>query len=188
MKYRKSLFFLLFALIAILFMTIFTACDNGESMGNQYEYRIDRKSYIFREGETIKLNIMTKDEDYAVVWSSSQPSIVAIDNNGLATALSAGRATITAQIDNLKLTCEMSVKERLVELFLDSDNFELAIIEDDYERAKQLSCSVKVNYALTETDIFWTTENNEIATVDNGFVSAVGKGETKITASIIIMV
>ncbi|WP_373519894.1 Ig-like domain-containing protein [Pricia sp.] len=57
------------------------------------------------------LNNIGLPEDVAVVWSSSDGSIVSIDGTGKATALRAGRATIsaTAQTDSLSTMTTLEV-------------------------------------------------------------------------------
>ena len=44
-----------------------------------------------------------------ITWSSSNPSVVAVDASGHVTALSKGRATITANSNGYKATCEVTV-------------------------------------------------------------------------------
>ena len=44
-----------------------------------------------------------------ITWSSSDPSVVAVDASGHVTALSKGRATITANSNGYKATCEVTV-------------------------------------------------------------------------------
>ena len=44
-----------------------------------------------------------------ITWSSSDPSVVAVDASGHVTALSKGRATITASSNGYKATCEVTV-------------------------------------------------------------------------------
>lgn len=48
-----------------------------------------------------------------IVWSSSDDSIVSVDNNGLIKALSEGIAIITANCNGKKATCEVIVSKEL---------------------------------------------------------------------------
>lgn len=47
--------------------------------------------------------------DKTVIWSSSDTSVVTIDQNGLITAVSVGNATITAACGSVSASCEVSV-------------------------------------------------------------------------------
>ena len=52
--------------------------------------------------------------DASVVWSSSRPDVVQVDDQGLVTALSVGQATITAtDMEGHSATCEVKVSDDL---------------------------------------------------------------------------
>ena len=55
-----------------------------------------------------------KQNSQFFTWSSSNPSIVSVDENGVVKALKQGKATITCRINNtMSLTCEVEVCEKL---------------------------------------------------------------------------
>lgn len=58
-----------------------------------------------------QLTIENLDDASSAVWSSSQPEIATVDQNGLVKALQAGSTVITAQVGDLALTCQITVKE-----------------------------------------------------------------------------
>ncbi|MBR6846282.1 MAG: Ig domain-containing protein [Bacteroidaceae bacterium] len=66
-------------------------------------------------GQTLQLTAtVTPDNatDKSVIWSSSNPSVATVDANGLVTAVSSGRTTITATTadgSNKTATCAVTV-------------------------------------------------------------------------------
>ena len=56
-------------------------------------------------------------DDTSIVWSSSDPSVAAVDENGLVTAVSGGEAIITASMNTGKLTadCIVDVEKETIE-------------------------------------------------------------------------
>jgi len=49
--------------------------------------------------------------DQTVVWASSDPSVVTVDENGIVTAVQAGTAQITAQVGGITATCTVAVEK-----------------------------------------------------------------------------
>lgn len=79
-------------------------------------------------GNSTRLTLGTNDgaNSYSVKWSSSDPSVAAVDANGNVTAKGRGSVTIKAEITNLdgttvtaekKLTCTMTFWQRVVAFF-----------------------------------------------------------------------
>ena len=79
-------------------------------------------------GNSMRLTLGTNDgaNSYSVKWSSSDPSVAAVDANGNVTAKGRGSVTIKAEITNLdgttvtaekKLTCTMTFWQRVVAFF-----------------------------------------------------------------------
>lgn len=118
--------------------------------------------------------------DKKLTWSSSNPSVVRVDQNGKLTAVKAGTAQITAAAANPKVraVCKVTVKQ--------------------WVRAKSLTLSKTKMYMWCDSpytlkvtrspsnamgNIRWSSSNTRVATVDaNGHVWACGGGTTTITA------
>ena len=77
---------------------------------------VDRTAAVVVEGETLQLNATVFPKNTAnktVAWSSSDPSVATVDENGLVTGVAVGQATITAATtdgSNLNASCHVSVK------------------------------------------------------------------------------
>lgn len=131
-------------------------------------------------GQTIQLQASIVP-DYAdnqtIKWSSDNSSVASVDQSGNVTALSKGEATITAQTtdgSNLSATCRITVIKLVSSIVLSKS--ELSI-----EKGESATLSAKVAPAdASNTALFWSSMNEAIATVDNGVVTAVSCGKTKI--------
>lgn len=86
--------------------------------------KINFKTAELYEDETLQLKVNGTKQ--TVKWKSSNKKIVAISSNGKVKAKSSGKATITARIGNVKLTCKITVEE-------EDDEDEEEEDEDDYE-------------------------------------------------------
>ncbi len=113
-----------------------------------------------------------------VTWSSSDDSIVAVDDEGyLDAGKEAGEAVITASFDFNGKTytdeCKVYVRVPVESSKLKDNSVELSVGETE-----ALEVKISPNKATVKT-VKWYTEDEKIATVDeNGVVTAVAKGET----------
>ena len=116
--------------------------------------------------------------DRSVLWSSSDNSIANVSPTGLVTAIGPGNATITATTvdgSNLSATCAITVKASVTSLTLDPS--EVTILEGD---TITLTPTILPTYA-TNQDLYWSSNNTSVATVNNGVVVGRSGGETTIT-------
>ena len=66
-----------------------------------------KEQFSFNAGETVPLEV--EGTDSPVTWSSSDSRIAAVDASGVVTAVSSGKAAITATVDGQTLTIEALV-------------------------------------------------------------------------------
>ena len=117
-----------------------------------------------------------------VTWKSSDTKVATVDN-GLVTAVAEGTATITVTTaDGGKTaTCEVTVtqpaKTPVTSVTLDKTSLTLDVGGSD-----TLAVTVKPDNA-TNKAVTWSTSNKNVATVNNGVVTAVGAGTATITAA-----
>ncbi len=130
------------------------------------------------EGESAQLTATVLPEDATnknVAWSSSDPSIVSVDQIGNVIAKTAGNATITATTDDggYRATCDVTVKEYIPVKSVTIDKYDLKIIEGE---AVQLIATVLPENA-TNKNVTWRSNDTSVVTVDqNGKVTAVDEG------------
>lgn len=131
----------------------------------------------------------TVNPDYAtyktVTWSSSNTSIVTVNNNGLITCKGPGMAYVTATADGHSQQCWITYNVvRVTQVIMSRTS--ARIINTGGESvggAVRLSATVKPDNA-TYKSVSWTSSNDKVATVDqNGFVIGRSEGTATIYAT-----
>ena len=118
----------------------------------------------FYQSRTHKLSF----ED-TVEWSSSNPKVAAVDENGRVTAKKAGTALITASADGYQSTCRIVVKK---------PTFKVAKKMIKVKKGKKARIIVKVR---PSTKVVFASANKKIAAVTKkGMLKGMKKGRTKI--------
>ena len=133
-----------------------------------------------------------------VIWSSEDSDIASVDEDGKVTAKEVGKTTITVTTEDGQktATCEVTVKEKqeqepepepdpepkpevipVENVVLNQDNVTLNIGE-----TSTLQATITPDNATNKT-VTWTSEDENIASVDDGIVTAIGPGETTITVT-----
>ena len=132
--------------------------------------------------ETVQLTATVSPSnatDRSVLWSSSDNNVAKVSSAGLVIAIAPGNATITATTadgSNLSATCAITVKAYVTSLTLDPS--EVTILEGD---TITLIPTILPTYA-TNQDLYWSSNNTSVATVNNGVVVGRSGGEATITA------
>lgn len=187
---NKNVLLLLSTLASVTFAFGLVSCNNPNGQKNNteaYEYKIDRPVYFGKEDEVLKLNVFTDDPNPTVVWSSADQSIATVNQDGEVVMKKIGKTKITATVNETAYTCELTVNERLVDFVFNANEVEISTVKDEFETSQQLELRVDVNYEeMEEPVVTWTTADPSIATVENGVVTAVGKGFTNVTASVVV--
>ena len=123
--------------------------------------------------------MVTPDEatDKTLTWSSSDTS-VAVIRYGIITAVGKGTATITATSSNgKKATCTVTVYQVVSEITLNKNEITL-----EKNGSETLTATILPTDADDKT-LTWKSSNPNVATVQNGVITAVGKGTATITAT-----
>lgn len=148
----------------------------------KYTFILDCTQLTTKEGSTRQLNIVTvpdlEDDDSlpAFVWATTDEDVATV-KDGLVTAVGKGDATITATYGTVQLACEVTVEEQIYSYQLNETS--LVMEEGDSETLKVTSFPAQSSISVT-----WTTSNEDVATVEDGEVTAVGAGTAVITASV----
>ena len=141
---------------------------------------ISRSVLQMTKGQTETLTATVSPDnatDKTVTWSSSDVTIVSIDQNGKLEALKGGSATITAKAGEKSATCSVTVTVPVEDVSLDRTSLTL-------EEAQTTTLVATVSPAdATDKEVAWSTSDSAVATVDqNGKVTAVKEGSATITA------
>lgn len=118
--------------------------------------------------------------DKTVRWSTSDSSVVTVDDNGTVMAVGNGTATVTAETANgKKATITVVVGE--VEVTDISFPYSVSSFTMKVDEYAELEVELKPGNASDRT-VRWKTSEKNVATVSKGIVTAVGKGTAVITA------
>lgn len=135
---------------------------------------------VAQSESTLQLDALAPAGGEEIVWSSSEESVATVDQNGLVTAVEAGKTIITAASGDKKATCEITVVTKEISL-----NASYVILDTQAANAPstyQLKAKASDNEPLA---IEWNSENTDVATVDqSGLVTAVAAGSATVTATV----
>lgn len=137
------------------------------------------------EGEDIYLSVKIlpkNSENKSVKWTTSDKNIVTIDQNGKIHAEKAGKSTIKVSTEDGEKTAELklNVKAKKIEIKQIIINSSSKQVLEGGEL--QLTATVLPENS-TDKAFIWSTDNREIATIDqNGKLNAIKEGTVKIKA------
>ena len=127
--------------------------------------------------ETLTATVSPRDAtDNTVKWSSDNPSVVTVDQNGQVTAVNAGNAVITASAGDVSATCEVSVFIPVTSITLSSTDLTLLV-----GQTAVLEATVLPEDA-TDKNVTWWSSYPDVATVEGGRITALGFGQTVVVA------
>ena len=142
----------------------------------------DLKEVNLEEGSTVALKYSVEPEDATdktVTWSTSDAEIATVED-GTVTAIKEGMAIITATSGGKTATCSVIVNKKNIPVTsIMLDKTELSMEEGDTET---LTATIEPENATDKT-VTWNSSDSEVATVNDGTVTAVKEGTAIITAS-----
>ncbi len=120
-----------------------------------------------------------------ISWTSSNPSVTTVDNNGLVKAIGSGSTTITATTEegNKTATAEVVASGSVIIINpVQSISIEEQLPAPNANQAMYNATVLPVD--ASNKNVIWTSSNLSAATVDNnGLVTAVAAGAAIITAT-----
>ena len=143
---------------------------------------LDKSEVSLKIGSSEKLTatvIPETAENKNVKWSSDDNDVVSVDENGNVTAKSIGTAIVTAttEVGGFTAQCTVTVLPIVVS-DITLDKTELSIAEGTLAK---VSASVFPENATDKT-VLWSSNNENVATVENGTITAVSQGTAVIVA------
>lgn len=129
--------------------------------------------------ETLQATVLPENTtDKSIVWSSSDPAVAKVAEDGTVMAIGPGNATICAKtVDGGKQAeCAVTVIVSVSSLSLNPSMLQLKAGE-----TSALTLTISPEDA-TERDITWSSSSSSVATVKDGVVTAVKSGSARITA------
>ncbi|MBR2406358.1 MAG: Ig-like domain-containing protein [Clostridia bacterium] len=127
--------------------------------------------------ETLSVVATPENGTYdAVVWTSSNEAVATVAN-GVVTAVAPGTATITATAGTLTATCAVTVP--LAANGMSASHASLHLAPGTVKTVTAVADPVGADLGT----LTWTSNNEAVATVDGGKITAVAAGEATITVS-----
>lgn len=170
-----------------------TTIEKGESVTLPINFGTDKapaETPVLVTGDASTAESADVDEKLAqavskltIEWTSSDESVVTVDENGVVTAVGAGEADITAAVQDADISSVTHVKVVILPTGVDApDTLELYT---NGESEKSLDAKI-VPEDATEVKLAYVSSDEGVATVDeDGLVTAVADGECTITAYIV---
>ena len=118
---------------------------------------------------------------YEVSWSSEDNDIVTIDNGGHMTAVTNGTTNIIATCGSKSASCSVTVS--LEEANIPCTSIQLSSDTLTFTGSGSQTLTYTVTPENTTDTITWSSDNESVATVNNGIVTAIGNGSCTITAN-----
>jgi hypothetical protein len=120
-------------------------------------------------------NAVNKDVD----WSTNDANVATVNADGHVVAVAEGSATITVKTDDggKTATCAVVVITHVTGITLNTTAMKLYIDED-----ATLIATITPNDADNK-EVEWSSDNEDVATVEDGYISAVSAGTATISAT-----
>ena len=152
---------------------------------------VDRRYLTLEEGENYTLTATVSPADATnktVNYSSSDSRVATVDANGNIKAVKAGYAYIYAKsVDGPYAYSYVTVKEKAApqppaEVKVTNITLDTRYLRLDAGKKYELNYTV-YPYNATDKTLTWTSSNEDVATVENGVITAIGRGSAYITAT-----
>lgn len=144
---------------------------------------LNTTSLSLQPGESASLNGTVQPDNatiHSVPWKSSNDNVATVSQEGNVTAVSEGNCVISVTVDGVKAECDVTVavvRIPVTSVSLNKTSADLLVGE-----TLQLTATVLPDNATDKT-VTWATSNADVASVDNGLVTALTEGDAVITAS-----
>ncbi len=131
--------------------------------------------------ETLNATLTPSNATETVVWESSDESVATV-SGGTVTGVAAGTATITAKSPSdgtIKATCEVTVTAPVAVTGVSLDKTSVTLHASETETLTPIFTPSDA----TNKNVAWESDDEDVATVAGGVVTAVGVGTATITVT-----
>ena len=129
------------------------------------------------ESETVTATVYPSNAtDKSIVWSSSNESVATV-SNGVITAVMGGTTTITATAGGVSNSCFVTVEVPVSNIILSDTS--ISLVTGSTYKVK----STVLPSNATDKTVVWSSNNESVASVENGLITAISIGNAKISAT-----
>lgn len=138
--------------------------------------------------ETVQLKATVLPENVSngtCTWTSSDPKIAEVDASGLVTGKTEGKVTITATTNDTAqktATCEITVSKE-ADVPTTTIALNKTALDLEVDETADLEATITPETAA-DKGLTWTSSDETVAKVENGKVTALKEGTTKITVTL----
>ena len=189
MKQKRIRFFSLLLSLTLLFLCILSGCQSVEDKIRE-AFTLNMTETALRTGETAQLTVNDGLEGkypYTATWISENPSVAAVNSEGLVIAVTEGSTIINTSVVvsassdvTLQLTCLVTVSKN------DTALTGVSFSESIYTVALGQTLDLREDVVFSPNNaanknLTWTSATPTVATVENGVVTPVAEGVTNIS-------
>ncbi len=183
---------LLAALLVVLsLMFALTACfetgENGDEgkdppvIEDDRTVELNETEISLNKGKTFTLVATLSVGKADFVWTSSAPEIASVNENGVVTALTVGKATITATAEGKSASCEVTVTRPADVPVFEDDSQEFTV---SVNKTATINTGVLYEGQAVDAILSFSSDDENVATVsETGVITGVGVGTTQIQVS-----
>ena len=142
---------------------VFAGCDSETETPSGVTITLNPTSVELAVGETAKITANVTNSEEAVQWSSSDVSVVHVENGNL-TALKVGSAIITAKVEDAEATATVTVIDNSVPIIsLGRDSVEIVKGGEPFT----FTATVTFGGETVESEIAWASDDETIVNFCN---------------------
>lgn len=164
---------------------VVTAYDGTGRQANCVVFVYEKRSslsqpegYLISASTRVQLKTDLPDDDpQGIIWSSSDPSVASVEQNGAVTGKKPGQAVITAQLplSGVSASCTVTVQGQAV------TTIKLSQTSASLPCGKTLTLTYTTGSQYDDKTVTWSSSSDAVATVENGVVTGQAPGVAVIT-------
>lgn len=150
---------------------------NGDEEGTQL------KTAEIQRTQSLQLTVVVTPAEvlgteYSAIWKSSDEKVVTVDDKGLVTAVAkSGESLITVTVGDKTAECKVTALPRSIDFLMTNETTKSLKVGQTWQM------EISGSPADNDDIVSWASSDEAVAAVsDAGLVTAVGKGNAKITA------
>ncbi len=123
------------------------------------------------------------EEGLVVAWSTADPTVATIDDQGVARAIGVGETQVIAVSDGVEATASLEVVDVEVEYIRIVPQFVAPLFPGEFVQLEGRAYDLEDN-EISGVSFSWESSDAAVITVNDGLAVAIGPGEATVTASL----
>ena len=192
MKKIKSLILVILALLCATCIAMVGCGGNNKGNGDEnlpgpgaaeVTITFNRSSLLLAQNSEIPLIVYVTNTSERPVYTSMNPGVVSVNEKGVAKGLAEGEAVIKATVAGKTAECIIYVTGASYFPVVELNDYDASLV---IGAKYTFNAFATIQNVVVDTAFTWSSSNENVATVSNGVVTAVGNGEAQIKAQAVI--